>query len=128
MKKYFLLFCLILFVLTNVSAQKYIDFKILYTNDNHGWIDSSQNYGGAADMYTHWKKNDHYKPKKDKFLVLSGGDLYTGPALSSWFHGNSTLEVLNAMKFDAVVGNPPYQEIIAELNSKIAFCHVKFRD
>ncbi|MCQ2975655.1 MAG: bifunctional metallophosphatase/5'-nucleotidase [Bacteroidales bacterium] len=118
MKKYCLLFCLILFVLTNVSAQKYIDFKILYTNDNHGWIDSSQNYGGAADMYTHWKKNDHYKPRKDKFLVLSGGDLYTGPALSSWFHGNSTLEVLNAMKFDAVaVGNHEFDITVDSLRA-----------
>ena len=91
---------------TAQTKNDYVDFKIIYTNDNHGWLEPYPGTGGAAGMYTHWKKNEKYNPNDSKFLVMSGGDLMTGPAISTWYNGESMIEVLNAMNFDlAAVGN-----------------------
>ena len=39
-------------------------------------------------------------------LVLSGGDNWIGPAISTWFFGQGMVEVMNAMAYDAsVIGN-----------------------
>lgn len=105
-----------------IYAQKHnqtVDFQILYTNDNHGWMDSSNNCAGAAGMYYKWKKYDGYKPDDDKFLVVSGGDLMTGPASSVLFRGRSMVEVLNKMGFDAaVVGNHEFDFTVDTLKER----------
>ena len=42
----------------------------------------------------------------DHVLILSGGDNWTGPAISTWFGGESMVEVMNAMHYDvSVIGN-----------------------
>jgi 5'-nucleotidase / UDP-sugar diphosphatase len=62
-------------------------------------------HGGAASMLTHWREDEGYSPD-GPFLVLSGGDTWTGPALSTWFDGESMIEVMNLMGYDAAaVGN-----------------------
>jgi 2',3'-cyclic-nucleotide 2'-phosphodiesterase (5'-nucleotidase family) len=79
---------------------------ILYTNDEHGWIaPDDENAGGAAAMMQRWRDEEGYT-EDGPFLILSGGDTWTGPALSTWFHGEPTIEALNAMNYDAAaVGN-----------------------
>ena len=79
---------------------------ILYTNDEHGWIAPDEdNAGGAAAMMQRWRDEEGYT-EEEPFLILSGGDMWTGPALSTWFDGEPTIEVLNAMGYDAAaVGN-----------------------
>jgi 5'-nucleotidase / UDP-sugar diphosphatase len=81
-------------------------FTILYTNDEHGWIaPDDENAGGAAAMMQHWRDEEGYT-EDGSFLLLSGGDTWTGPALSTWFDGEPTIEVLNAMHYDAAaIGN-----------------------
>jgi 2',3'-cyclic-nucleotide 2'-phosphodiesterase (5'-nucleotidase family) len=79
---------------------------ILYTNDEHGWIaPDDENAGGAAAMMQRWRDEEGYTDD-GPFLILSGGDMWIGPALSTWFDGEPTVEVLNRMGYDAAaIGN-----------------------
>jgi 2',3'-cyclic-nucleotide 2'-phosphodiesterase (5'-nucleotidase family) len=73
---------------------------ILYTNDEHGYMVGVDEGPGAAEMVGLWKDEFDYSPD-GPFLVLSGGDMWTGPAVSTWFEGASMVEVMNAMGYHA---------------------------
>lgn len=82
--------------------------RVIATGDMHGWIDPSivdnQTIGGSAEMLAYWKKVEHYKP--DDFLVLSCGDIATGPAISTVNQGDPVIDVMNLMGYDATsLGN-----------------------
>ena len=79
---------------------------IFYTNDEHGWMEPFNDMaGGASGMLGRWKSNEGYD-HSNSFIVLSGGDMWTGPALSTWFEGESMIEVMNTMGYDAAaLGN-----------------------
>lgn len=95
-------------------------FTILYTNDEHGWIEKSTYTNGAANMMTLWKEKEGYD-NDESFLILSGGDNWTGPAISTWFEGKSTVEVMNAMEYDAsAIGNHEFDFEVEGLNNRIA--------
>jgi 5'-nucleotidase/UDP-sugar diphosphatase len=81
------------------------NLTILYTNDEHGWMEGENNGGGAANLMGLWRQEEGYTPQGD-FLILSGGDNWTGPAVSTWFQGQSMVEVMNAMGYAAsTIGN-----------------------
>lgn len=61
---------------------------ILYTNDEHGWMEPTENTGGAAGLMGLWKQNEDYS-EEGPYLILSGGDNWSGPAISTWFEGES---------------------------------------
>jgi len=94
---------------------------IFYTNDEHGWMEPFDDLaGGASGMLGRWKEMDNYDGS-DAFLVLSGGDMWTGPALSSWFDGKSMVEVMNAMGYDAAaLGNHEFDFTVSTLNDNLA--------
>ena len=73
---------------------------ILYTSDEHGWIEQSEVSDGAARLYGLWTDTEA-DTDDESLLVLSGGDMWTGPAISTWSQGESTVEVMNAMGYDA---------------------------
>lgn len=78
---------------------------IFYTNDEHGWMEATTDYSGAAGLFNLWKTKEGYNGA-DSILILSGGDMWTGPAISTWFEGESMVEVMNAMEYDAAtIGN-----------------------
>jgi len=80
---------------------------ILYTNDEHGWMEAADpgGAGGAAEMMGLWREQEGYT-EDGPYLILSGGDMWTGPAISSWFDGESMAEVMNVMGYDAAaIGN-----------------------
>lgn len=78
---------------------------ILYTNDEHGWMEGMQSGQGAAELMGLWRSDQGYR-EDGPFLILSGGDNWTGPAISTWFDGHSMVEVMNAMGYQAsVIGN-----------------------
>jgi len=88
-----------------VKPDAVAELTILYTNDEHGWMEPTERYGGAAGMMGLWKEKEGYT-EDGPFLVLSGGDMWTGPAISTWTHGESMTAVLNAMGYDAAaIGN-----------------------
>jgi 2',3'-cyclic-nucleotide 2'-phosphodiesterase (5'-nucleotidase family) len=90
---------------TSQNAAQPKRLTILYTNDEHGWLAAQKNLdgssvGGAAEMLGRWREQEGYTPD-GPFLVLSGGDMWTGPAISSWFNGDSAAEVMDLMGYQA---------------------------
>ncbi len=77
-----------------------VTITVLYTNDEHGWMEATDTYGGAAGMMGLWRDVEGYE-EDGPFLVLSGGDNWTGSAISTWTNGASMVEVMNAMGYDA---------------------------
>jgi len=99
---------------------------ILYTNDEHGWMEPADSYGGAAGMVGLWRENEDYSDN-DNILVLSGGDMWTGPAISTWFQGESMVEVMNAMGYDAAaIGNHEFDFKIEVLKERIIQANFPF--
>ena len=96
-----------------------VDLVILYTNDEHGWMAPTDEKDGAAGLAGLWKEQQNYQPD-GAFLVLSGGDMWTGPALSTWFEGEPMVEVMNALHYDAAaVGNHEFDFKIEGLKANI---------
>ena len=93
---------------------------ILYTNDEHGYMEGSwENAPGAAAMVDLWQREFGYAPD-GPFLVLSGGDMWTGPAISTWFEGASMVQVMNAMGYHAAAaGNHEFDFGLETLTTNI---------
>jgi 5'-nucleotidase / UDP-sugar diphosphatase len=82
---------------------------IFYTSDEEGYLEPTKDrvkaYGGSANVMAALRQRG-YRPDGDRSLLLSGGDMWTGPAISTWFQGASTVQVTNAMGYDAAaIGN-----------------------
>lgn len=78
---------------------------LLYTNDEHGWMEGTGPRAGAARLMGLWKSQEGYRPH-GPYLILSGGDMWTGPAVSSLGQGAPMADVLNAMNYQAAaIGN-----------------------
>ena len=92
---------------------------IFYTSDEHGYLEPTpkgpDTLGGAANLLALLRQRG-YNPDGDNSLLLSGGDMWTGPAISSWFQGASAVQVFNRMGYDAAaVGNHDFdfgQEVL----------------
>ena len=86
-------------------AESAITITILYTDDEHGYMEGEGGEVGAAELMGVWEDEFGYT-LDGPFLVLSGGDMWTGPAVSTWFTGSSMVQVMNAMGYDAAaLGN-----------------------
>ncbi len=82
---------------------------IFYTSDEHGYLESiekdGQIVGGAAHLLAILRQRG-YDPDGEDALLLSGGDMWTGPAISTWFQGAPAVQVFDALGYDAAaVGN-----------------------
>jgi len=105
---------------TDPSDNNPHNITILYTNDEHGWIEKSEVADGAAKLMGLWKEVEGYDSNDESFLILSGGDNWTGPAISTWFEGESTVEVMNAMEYDAsAIGNHEFDFKVDGLYDRI---------
>jgi len=94
-------------------------FILLYTNDEHGWMEPNLETDGAAGLAGLWRSREGYDGS-DSFLILSGGDMWTGPAISTWFDGESMVEVMNAMEYDAAaLGNHEFDFTVTELIKRV---------
>jgi 5'-nucleotidase / UDP-sugar diphosphatase len=109
--KSFFNYCFLIIVLVTGNALLGQDnaglreLTILYTNDEHGWMEGMSPDQGASNLYQLWQEQEGYS-KDGPFLVLSGGDNWTGPAISTWVQGESMVDVMNTMHYNAsAVGN-----------------------
>ena len=130
-KKYSIKILLLLFIILNIvfciSCTKILlnsnpaaSLTIFYTNDEHGWMEATKRSGGAAGLMGLWKEKDGYT-ENGPYLILSGGDLWTGPAISTWTHGKSMTAVMNAMGYNAAaIGNHEFDWKIEGLKKRIA--------
>jgi 5'-nucleotidase / UDP-sugar diphosphatase len=92
---------------------------IFYTNDEHGWMEPTDEYSGAAGMSGVWQAREGYDGS-DPYLVLSGGDMWTGPAISTWFEGEPMVDVMNQMGYDAAaLGNHEFDFTVEVLNKRL---------
>jgi len=115
-----LLLALLLAACTPGASQKAETFTVLYTNDEHGWMKGMQPGQGAAELVGLWRTDRGYRPD-GPFLVLSGGDNWTGPAISTWFDGQSMVEVMNAMGYSAsAIGNHEFDFGLDGLKQNLA--------
>jgi 5'-nucleotidase/UDP-sugar diphosphatase len=94
-------------------------FTVLYTNDEHGWMQGMQDGQGAANLLNLWRRQEGYT-QDGSFVMLSGGDNWTGPAISTWFEGESMVEVMNTMGYDAsVIGNHEFDFGLPALQERL---------
>jgi len=94
------------------AAPKPVDVTILFTSDEHGWLlshaEGGRQRGGAAEVLGQWIAREGHcagppsPPCADPHtLALSGGDNFTGPAVSSYFGGAPMAEAMSRMGYAA---------------------------
>ena len=97
---------------------------ILHTNDEHGWMDPYKGSGGAAGLMRLWETREGYTPD-GPYLIVSSGDMWTGPAISTTMAGESMVDVMNALGYrSATLGNHDFdfgQEAIRERRLEASF-------
>jgi 2',3'-cyclic-nucleotide 2'-phosphodiesterase (5'-nucleotidase family) len=91
---------------------------VLYTSDEHGWLLQAPGTEGAAKLMGLWRTVEQFS-EDGHFLILSGGNSWTGPSISTWFEGASTVAVMNAMAYDgAVIGNHEFDYGVGVLRTR----------
>ena len=114
-------FLVALFSLTGClenTATENRSLTVLYTNDEHGWMEGVEESLGAANLYALWQEQEGYT-KDGPFLLLSGGDNWTGPAISTWVEGESMVDLMNTMDYDAsAIGNHEFDFGLEALESR----------
>ncbi len=109
-----------------------VTLTVIYTSDEHGWMAGEEPGQGAAEMAGLWATG---YTESDGVVILSGGDNWTGPAISTWFGGEGMIEVMNAMGYHAsVVGNHEFdlgleglQERVAQANFPFLGANVRYK-
>ena len=95
------------------------ELTVLYSNDEHGWMEGTEAGRGAANLLGLWREKEGYTDD-GPFLLLSGGDHWTGPAISTWFEGEGMVEVMNTMGYDATaIGNHEFDFGLDNLEQRI---------
>lgn len=117
----FISLALLVFFITPSSGEGHL-LRILHLNDFHGFAEphkvpgSRKNLGGIAFLageVARLRANSHS-------VLLAAGDMISGNDWSNSFEGRSSIEVMNAMKFDAMVlGNHEFDFGQAELGKRI---------
>ena len=99
------------------------DLRILHINDFHGFAEaykplgSQESLGGIAYLAGKVKALRAEKPT----LVLAAGDMIQGNNWANMSQGESAVELMNAMRFDAwVVGNHEFDFSQEELKKRIS--------
>ncbi len=93
-----------------------VEVTILFTSDEHGWLlahdEKGRTLGGAAELLGRWVRDEGHCPgamgaqaaptcPDPRTLALSGGDNFTGPAISSYFEGAPMAEAMGRMGYAA---------------------------
>jgi 2',3'-cyclic-nucleotide 2'-phosphodiesterase (5'-nucleotidase family) len=93
-------------------AQPTAEVVVLFTSDEHGWLlahtEKGRSLGGAAETLAQWVAHEGHCPgppappcENPRTLALSGGDNYTGPAISTFFEGVPMAEAFARMNYAA---------------------------
>jgi 2',3'-cyclic-nucleotide 2'-phosphodiesterase (5'-nucleotidase family) len=110
------------------GPQPPITVTLLHTSDEHGWIEAGEQSpgwmsGGAAEIMGLWRTNEGYPSSSS--VALTSGDMWTGPAISTWSKGEATVEAMNAMGYQAAaLGNHEFdfgQAILARRRAASTF-------
>jgi 2',3'-cyclic-nucleotide 2'-phosphodiesterase (5'-nucleotidase family) len=90
------------------DASSLVEIVVFHTTDEHGWLQPvvSNGYvvGGVANVYSWLTTRWGYDPTRH--LLISGGDCWTGAAISTWFEGEPVVDAMNLMGYRAqTLGN-----------------------
>jgi len=97
---------------------------LLVTGDSHGWLEGAAQagggrQGGAGETLEAWRSREGLDTAHP--LVLSCGDNYTGPAISTFFQGASVAPAMRAMGYQAsALGNHEFDFGVPQLASLTA--------
>ncbi|MBR6421685.1 bifunctional metallophosphatase/5'-nucleotidase [bacterium] len=99
---------------------------LLYTNDEHGHIYENDGWYKAVALYEMWE--DEEKNCKNCAVVkLSGGDNYTGTAVSTFFKGVSTAEVMGLLGYRvSALGNHEFDFGERELKNNAKTANMQY--
>ncbi|MGI6393917.1 MAG: 5'-nucleotidase C-terminal domain-containing protein [bacterium] len=109
-KLFFALFFLFFFIscekVTSLfESEKTSTFLFLYTNDEHGHIYEKGGWYKGSALYEMWEEEEE-NCKGCEIFKISGGDNYTGTAISSFFNGESTAEIISLIGYKiSALGN-----------------------
>ncbi|HEX7842786.1 MAG TPA: hypothetical protein VF469_35175, partial [Kofleriaceae bacterium] len=117
-----------------------VEITILFTSDEHGWIlphterDTEPRRGGAAEVLAQWVAREGHCPGPPSppcpdphTLALSGGDNYTGPAISSYFGGVPMADAMARMGYTAsALGNHDFDFGRARFLEGRARSHIQY--
>jgi 5'-nucleotidase/UDP-sugar diphosphatase len=91
---------------------------VLYTTDERGQIEPGPGSEGAAKLMGLWRSAEGLT-EGGTFLVLSGGNSWSQRPISTWFKGESVVEVMNRMGYDGmVIGSAEFHFGGAELANR----------
>ncbi|MFP5386260.1 MAG: 5'-nucleotidase C-terminal domain-containing protein [Bacteriovoracia bacterium] len=126
MKFFGFFFLIIVFSLDPAFAQKLI---ILHSNDHHGHFMSAAdgNYGLAAQATLVKQVREEARRTGAHVLVLSAGDLNTGPPESVFFKAEPDIRAMNAIGYDAMaIGNHEFDIPLETLKGQEKISEFKF--
>jgi 5'-nucleotidase / UDP-sugar diphosphatase len=107
MKKWEAVFCavFVFFLFTTFACGQQAEIRILHVNDFHGFAEPDQPLGSDELLggipYLAARADELRKEKPS--LLLSAGDMIQGNNWANLFQGESVMEWMNEMKFDAMV-------------------------
>jgi 2',3'-cyclic-nucleotide 2'-phosphodiesterase (5'-nucleotidase family) len=82
-------------------------------------MSGQQDGQGAAELLGLWQA-EYGLGQDPAVLVLSGGDNWTGPAISTWFDGQGMVEVMNALGYTAsAIGNHEFDFGLEVLQARL---------
>jgi 2',3'-cyclic-nucleotide 2'-phosphodiesterase (5'-nucleotidase family) len=101
------------------TAKPTTQITVFYTNDEHGWMAGEEPGSGAANLVGLWDESPY--AQNSDILIMSGGDNWTGPAISTWFDGKSMVAVMNAMGYDlSTIGNHEFDFGLEVLKTRLS--------
>jgi len=107
---------------SGAAAAGSVNLTIVHTNDTHSRVLSSSSEIGFAKIASKIKE---IRSANENVLVLDAGDAFHGQTISSLVKGESVAEVMNIIKYDAMVpGNHDFnygQERLLELSQMTNF-------
>ena len=118
-----LLSILLLVILAPWGYAHQVDLKILYVNDFHGFAEPYKSTGSDVPLggIAYLAGAVDRARGKQPCLLLSAGDMIQGNPWANLVQGKSSIEVMNAMRFDAmVVGNHEFDFGPKVLKERIA--------
>ena len=99
---------------------------LLYTNDEHGHIYENDGWYKGAVLYEMWEEEAE-NCKNCSIVKLSGGDNYTGTAVSTFFRGNSMAEIMGLLGYKAsALGNHEFDFGQHELESNSGIAKMSY--
>lgn len=109
-----------------LRSEHHPDLLILYTNDEHGHLEERIPAWNKAVALTEKWEQEKAQCKECAVFILSGGDNFTGSAISSVVHGESVSHFMKIVGYDvSAVGNHEFDYGLDEWkkNQQISSVH-----